>query len=77
MNCFIPRFDLEEDSHFYYLYGEVPGAKVEDITIEAHGEKKPWSYTAAPTALTPSTRIVRSAKARNPMVRIHSPGPGP
>lgn len=38
MNCFIPRFDLEEDSHSYYLYGELPGAKVEDITIEAHGE---------------------------------------
>ncbi|KAH8670148.1 hypothetical protein BGZ60DRAFT_406758 [Tricladium varicosporioides] len=36
VNCFIPRFDLEEDSHFYYLYGEVPGARVEDINIEAH-----------------------------------------
>jgi hypothetical protein len=34
MNCFIPRFDLEEDAHFYYLRGEIRGAKAEDITIE-------------------------------------------
>ncbi|KAG0645057.1 hypothetical protein D0Z07_9090, partial [Hyphodiscus hymeniophilus] len=34
MNCFIPRFDLEEDAKFYYI----PGAKVDDITIEAHGQ---------------------------------------
>jgi len=38
MNCFIPRFDLEEDASFYYLYGEIPGAKVEDINIEAHDD---------------------------------------
>lgn len=36
MNCFIPRFDLEEDTRFYYFYGEIPGAKAEDITIEPH-----------------------------------------
>jgi HSP20 family molecular chaperone IbpA len=34
MNCFIPRFDLEEDDRCYYLRGETPGAKAEDITIE-------------------------------------------
>jgi HSP20 family protein len=34
MNCFIPNFDLEEDDSFYYLCGELPGAKAEDITIE-------------------------------------------
>jgi HSP20 family protein len=34
VNCFIPRFDLEEDAHFYYLGGEIPRAKAEDITIE-------------------------------------------
>lgn len=38
MNCFIPRFDLEEDSHNYYLYGDVPGANVNDITVEAHDD---------------------------------------
>lgn len=36
VNCFIPRFDLEEDSHNYFLYGDIPGATVEDITVEAH-----------------------------------------
>lgn len=36
VNCFIPRFDLEEDAHNYYLYGDIPGAVVEDITVEAH-----------------------------------------
>ena len=36
MNCFIPRFDLEEDAHNYYLYGDIPGASVNDITVEAH-----------------------------------------
>ena len=34
MNCFIPRFDLEEDGRFYYLCGEVSGAKADDISIE-------------------------------------------
>lgn len=34
MNCFIPRFDLEEDTENYYLFGELPGAKVEDIGVE-------------------------------------------
>jgi HSP20 family protein len=34
MNCFIPRFDLEEDDRSYYLYGEVAGAKACDIAIE-------------------------------------------
>jgi HSP20 family molecular chaperone IbpA len=38
LNCFIPRFDLEEDASNYYLYGEVPGARVEDINIEATDE---------------------------------------
>lgn len=37
VNCFIPRFDLEEDAHNYYLYGDIPGANVNDITVEAHG----------------------------------------
>lgn len=36
MNCFIPRFDLEEDAHNYYLYGDIPGASVNEITVEAH-----------------------------------------
>lgn len=36
VNCFIPRFDLEEDAHNYYLYGDIPGAVVEDINVEAH-----------------------------------------
>jgi HSP20 family protein len=35
VNCFIPRFDLEEDPHNYYLYGDIPGANVNDITVEA------------------------------------------
>jgi len=34
VNCVVPRFDLEEDSQLYYLYGEVPGAKADDIAIE-------------------------------------------
>lgn len=34
VNCVIPRFDLEEDDQLYYLYGEVPGAKADDIAIE-------------------------------------------
>lgn len=38
MNCYIPRFDLEEDAQFYYLYGEVPGARTEDINVEAHDD---------------------------------------
>jgi hypothetical protein len=38
MYCFIAHFDLEEDDPCYYLYGEVSGAKVEDITIEAHND---------------------------------------
>jgi len=36
INCFIPRFDLEEDAHNYYLYGDIPGATIESINIEAH-----------------------------------------
>jgi HSP20 family molecular chaperone IbpA len=36
VNCFIPRFDLEEDENNYYLYGDIPGAGVADINIEAH-----------------------------------------
>lgn len=48
MNCFIPRFDLEEDAKYYYLYGEVPGAKVENITIEAHGENTLVVYGRVP-----------------------------
>jgi HSP20 family molecular chaperone IbpA len=36
MTCFIPRFDLEEDSQNYYLYGDIPGATANDITVEAH-----------------------------------------
>ncbi|KAF8849407.1 HSP20-like chaperone [Acephala macrosclerotiorum] len=36
INCFIPRFDLEEDAHNYYLYGDLPGATIETISIEAH-----------------------------------------
>jgi len=35
LNCFIPRFDLEEDPQTYFLYGEIPGADVSEITIEA------------------------------------------
>jgi HSP20 family protein len=35
-SCFIPRFDLEEDAHNYYLYGDIPGANVNDITVDAH-----------------------------------------
>jgi len=38
MNCYIPRFDLEEDAQFYYLYGEVPGTRTEDISVEAHDD---------------------------------------
>jgi len=36
VNCFIPRFDLEEDAHNYYLYGDLPGATIESMSIEAH-----------------------------------------
>jgi len=36
VNCFIPRFDLEEDENNYYLYGDIPGAGVTDINVEAH-----------------------------------------
>lgn len=36
MNCFILRFDLVEDAHNYYLYGDIPGAVVNSITVEAH-----------------------------------------
>ncbi|KAL2070036.1 hypothetical protein VTL71DRAFT_14716 [Oculimacula yallundae] len=39
VNCFIPRFDLEEDDGAYYLFGDLPGAGVEDITVEVSGEK--------------------------------------
>ncbi|KAH6702972.1 HSP20-like chaperone [Leptodontidium sp. MPI-SDFR-AT-0119] len=39
MNCFIPRFDLEEDDWNYYLYGDIPGATVSDITVEANDER--------------------------------------
>ncbi|KAH7397572.1 HSP20-like chaperone [Cadophora sp. MPI-SDFR-AT-0126] len=38
MNCFIPRFDLEEDDHNYYLYGDIPGATVSEITVEANDD---------------------------------------
>ncbi|PVH76142.1 HSP20-like chaperone [Cadophora sp. DSE1049] len=38
MNCFIPRFDLEEDDHNYYLYGDIPGATVGEITVEANDD---------------------------------------
>lgn len=38
VNCFIPRFDLEEDERNFYLYGEIPGATVGDIKIEAHND---------------------------------------
>lgn len=38
VNCFIPRFDLEEDAHSYYLYGDLPGARVEDLGIEVRDE---------------------------------------
>lgn len=38
MNCFIPRFDLEEDEHNYYLYGDIPGATVNEITVEANDD---------------------------------------
>ncbi len=36
INCFIPRFDLEEDRCNYYLYGDIPGADVNDINVEAY-----------------------------------------
>lgn len=38
LTCYIPRFDLEEDANFYYLYGEVPGTRIEDINVEAHDD---------------------------------------
>jgi len=38
MDYYIPRFDLEEDAQFYYLYGEVPGVRSEDINVEAHDD---------------------------------------
>jgi HSP20 family molecular chaperone IbpA len=33
---FVPRFDLEQHSDSYHLYGELPGFRREDITIEAN-----------------------------------------
>jgi HSP20 family protein len=38
-STYLPRFDLEEDSCNYYLYGDIPGASVENITVEAHEGK--------------------------------------
>ncbi|KAK0122526.1 hypothetical protein ONS95_010754 [Cadophora gregata] len=38
MNCFIPRFDLEEDNRNYYLYGDIPGATASEITVEANDD---------------------------------------
>jgi HSP20 family molecular chaperone IbpA len=38
INCFIPRFDLEEDPHNYYLYGDIAGATANDITVEAQDD---------------------------------------
>jgi len=35
-SSYLPRFDLEEDTCNYYLYGDLPGANVDDITVEAH-----------------------------------------
>lgn len=40
MTCFIPRFDLEEDQDRYYLYGELPGAKVEEVGVEVQDGNK-------------------------------------
>jgi len=37
-NCLIPRFDIEEDHTAYYLTGELAGATVSDIAIEAHDD---------------------------------------
>lgn len=38
VNCFIPRFDLEEDECNYYLYGDIPGATVNEITVEVNDD---------------------------------------
>jgi HSP20 family molecular chaperone IbpA len=35
---FVPRFDLEQHSDTYELYGELPGFRREDIIIEAHDD---------------------------------------
>lgn len=40
VNCFIPRFDLEEDEGCYYLYGDIPGVNVEDVNVESCGERR-------------------------------------
>jgi HSP20 family protein len=65
MNCFIPRFDLEEDAKFYYVYGELPGAKEEDITIEAHGQNTLVVYgrTHRPVTLSQQTSEHHSEKS--------------
>jgi HSP20 family molecular chaperone IbpA len=39
INCFIPRFDLSEDSKNYYLSGDLPGARTEDIWVSARDER--------------------------------------
>jgi HSP20 family molecular chaperone IbpA len=35
---FVPRFDLEQHTDTYELYGELPGFRREDIIIEAHDD---------------------------------------
>jgi len=37
-SSFVPRFDLEEDEMFYYLIGDIPGGRAEDITIEPNDD---------------------------------------
>jgi HSP20 family protein len=47
-NRFIPRFDLTEDDHFYYLCGELPGAKADYITIEPSNDHTLRIYGTIP-----------------------------
>lgn len=73
MNCFIPRFDLEEDANNYFLYGEVPGARVEDITIEAHDDHTLVVYgtTHRPGHAIPSaSRDENVSESSDPFVKV-------
>jgi len=75
LNCFIPRFDLEEDAHSYFLYGDIPGARVEDINIEAHD-----NHTLAIEGHTHhvSSPLPQSSEAKQypPEHPEHTPGEG-
>lgn len=72
---FVPRFDVEEHEQSYEIYGELPGADKDHITVEANDDRNiqisGWVPRKHHDAAAPSTVASAGTDVTDPFVKVH------